>query len=52
MDAALETLVPLLSGTELSGVRMVTGMADGPAEALLTLSGSRPRPARTAAAWA
>lgn len=54
MDAALETLVPLLPDAELSGVRMVTGMVDGPAEALLSLGGRRPRPqtARAAATWA
>lgn len=50
MDAALETLVPLLPGAELGEVSMVTGMVDGPAEASLTLSGRRPQPARTAAA--
>ena len=54
MDAALETLVPLLPGAELGGVRMVTGMVDGPAEAVFTLSGNQPRPqsAGTASTWA
>lgn len=43
MDAALETLVPVLAGAELTGVRMVTGMVDGPAEAVFRLRAGRPR---------
>jgi cytochrome P450 len=54
MDAGLETLVPLLSGAELTGVQMVTGMVDGPAMAMFLLSGGWPRrrAARTAAGTA